>query len=105
MKTLYKKAAHLRAHTWKDIGGLGGLLLNLAFFVFLLIVSFFVSLFLLSVGVVALVLDYVVYPLLALLSLGRIKKEDRDQAVLLEDGTLGVRPAMSPETTKTCQHA
>jgi AraC-like DNA-binding protein len=39
MKTLYKKASHLRAHTWKDIGGIGGLLLDMAFFVFLVVVS------------------------------------------------------------------
>lgn len=66
MKTIYKKASHLRSHTWKDIGGVGGLLLDAAFFVFLLIMSMFVM----TVGAIAVVIDYIGSPFLALLSLG-----------------------------------
>jgi hypothetical protein len=97
MKTLYKKASHLRAHLWKDIGGIGGLLLDWAFFVFLLIVSAIV----LVVGSIIVVLDYLFSPLLALMSLGRgTQKRPLDESILLDDGTLGTRPPRSPETGK-----
>jgi hypothetical protein len=98
MKTLYKKASHLRAHTWKDIGGVGGLLLDAVFFVFLLVVSAVVLLF----GVIAVVLDYLFSPALGLLSrCGGSQKKDWDEAVLLEDGTLGTRPSAPPSAAKT----
>jgi hypothetical protein len=76
MKTLYKKASHLRTHTWKDIGGIGGLLLDGVFFVFLLIVSAIV----LAIGAIAVALDYLFSPLLALLSLcRRTRKIDSEE--------------------------
>jgi hypothetical protein len=96
MKTLYKKASHLRAHTWKDIGGIGGLLLDAAFFVFLVIVSTMVV----QVGGIVVVLGYLFSPLLALLAQGReSQKKDVDESVLLDDGTLGTRP-LAPKATK-----
>jgi hypothetical protein len=64
MKTLYKKASHLRAHTWKDIGGIGGLLLDAAFFVFLVVMS----VIMMFVGLIAVVFAYLAYPVFALLS-------------------------------------
>ena len=100
MKTLYKKASHLRAHTWKDIGGLGGLLLDGAFFVFLLVVSALVVL----AGALAVVLDYLVSPVLALISRGRsTRPADRDDAVLQEDGTLASRPAPPQQPAKPAE--
>ena len=67
MKTLCKKASHIRAHTWIDIGGIGGLLLDGVFFIFLLLVSVIV----LAIGAVAVALDYLFSPVLALMSLSR----------------------------------
>ncbi len=73
MKTLYQKASHLRSHTWKDIGGLGGLLLDAAFFIFLLIISAVMLL----VGIVAVVLDYLIRSCLSPAeSVPRIPKEE-----------------------------
>jgi hypothetical protein len=97
MKTLYKKASHLRSHTWKDIGGLGGLLLDFAFFAFLLIVSALV----LSVGAIVIALDYLLAPVLSLTSLRKSSQiKNRDESVLLEDGTLGNRPLAPMESSK-----
>lgn len=64
MKTLSKKTSHLRAHTWRDIGGLGGLFLDLLFFAFLLIMS----LTFVMIGFVTVALDYLLSPLVSLLS-------------------------------------
>jgi len=97
MKKLYQKASHLRAHTWKDIGGFGGFLLDVAFFVFLLIMSAIVLL----VVAIVLALDYLFRPVLSLMSLSRgSQKRNLDEAILLEDGTLGVRPVASPKKAK-----
>jgi hypothetical protein len=97
MKTLYQKASHLRAHTWKDIGGFGGLLLDAAFFVFLLVMSAIV----LVVGAILIAFDYLFRPVLTLMSLSRrSKKSTLDEAILLDNGTLGVRPPASPEKEK-----
>jgi hypothetical protein len=97
MITLYKKASHLRAHIWKDIGGIGGLLLDGAFFVFLLIVSAIVLL----MGGIVVVLDYLFSPVLALMSLRRgSQKRNWDESILRDDGTLGTRLSPPPETTK-----
>ena len=97
MKTLYQKASHLRSHTWKDIGGFGGLLLDVVFFIFLLIMSAIV----LSVGAIVIALDYLFRPVLNLMSLsGGSKRRTSDEAILLDNGTLGVRPPVSPEKVK-----
>lgn len=97
MKTLYEKATDLRAHTWKDIGGISGLVLDAVFFVFL----FIVSAFMLLAGFIALILDYVFSPLLSMMSMcRRPNAKNTDEAVLLEDGTLGTRPPAPPEVTK-----
>ncbi|MCE0523883.1 MAG: hypothetical protein LV480_13325 [Methylacidiphilales bacterium] len=71
MKRLYRKASRLRSHTWRDIGGVGGLLLDAAFFIFLFVVSTAVMI----VGVIAVLLAYLVHPVLALLSLRRGNQE------------------------------
>ncbi len=95
MKTLYKKASQFRTHTWKDIGGLGGMLLDGAFFAFLL----FISLIVVTIGAVVVALDYVASPVLSLISLcSRPSARDRDDAVLQEDGTLAHRPAVEATT-------
>jgi hypothetical protein len=89
MQTLYKKASHLRAHTWKDVGGIGGLLLDGAFFVFLLITSAVVVV----VGSIVVALNYLFSPVLSLLSSFRgSKKQFVDETILLDDGTLATRP-------------
>jgi hypothetical protein len=91
MQTLYQKASHSRSHTWKDIGGLGGLLLDGAFFIFLLIMSAIV----LTAGVIALVCDYLIRPVLALLSRFKgFKKRNSDETILLEDGPLESHPSV-----------
>lgn len=96
MKTLYKKASHLRAHTWKDVGGVGGILLDLTFFVFLLVVSVIV----IVIGSIAVMLDFLFSPLLTLLTMGRRSpKKEVDEAVLQEDGTLTTRSCLPSETT------
>lgn len=95
MQTLSKKAAHIRAHTWKDIGGWFGLALDGAFFVFLLFVSGFV----LIVGIIALVLNYIFSPVLTLMSVCS-KSKNTDESILLEDGTLGTRRLPAAETAK-----
>jgi hypothetical protein len=64
MKTLYKKASHLRAHTWKDIGGIGGLLIDAAFFVLLVVVSVVIT----FAGLIAVAFAYLAHPALDLLS-------------------------------------
>jgi hypothetical protein len=98
MKKLYKKASHLRAHTWRDIGGMGGLLLDWAFFVFL----FFTSAIVLVLGMVVVVLDYVFSPALALVSACRgPKAKFIDDTILLDDGTLGTRPSGIHATTQS----
>ena len=100
MKTLYKKASHLRAHTWKDIGGVRGLVLDMTFFVFLV----FVSVIMTIVGFIGVVLAFVFSPVLALVSYcGKRQKKDWDDSILLDDGTLGHRPSPSTETVKS-QH-
>jgi len=65
MKTLHKKASHIRTHTWKDIGGVPGLILDAGFFLFVLLGACAMIL----VGVIALLLDYLAHPFLALLRL------------------------------------
>jgi len=98
MKPLYKKASHLQAHTWRDIGGISGLLLNTAFFVFLLITSSFVLL----IGTIVVILSYLFHPLLDLLSLCPVsKRKFVDDTILLDDGTLATRPLASPVTSKS----
>ena len=93
MKTLYKKASHLRAHTWRDIGGLGGIILDGMFFAFLFVVSGIV----LAAGAMVVVLDYLFSPLLALASMSRSRRiQHRDTAVLQEDGTLRDEPTEAP---------
>jgi len=52
----------LHYHTWKDIGGPVGLILDGTFFVFVLISAFFMLIF----CSVLLVLDYLLSPILAL---------------------------------------
>jgi hypothetical protein len=97
MIALYKKASHLQVHPWKDIGGIGGLLLDGAFFVFLLIVSTIVLL----MGGIVVALDYLFSPVLALMSLRRgSQKRNLDELILLDEGTFGTRLFPSPETTK-----
>jgi hypothetical protein len=67
MKAIHQNASHIRAHTWKDIGGITGLLLDLGFLAFLLIASAFILL----AGFVIVVVDYAASPFIALLSLSR----------------------------------
>ena len=65
MKTLFKKTSHIRsAHTWKDIGGLRGLILDAVFFVFVLLAAGLT----IVLGFIFLLLDYAAWPFLALLS-------------------------------------
>jgi len=98
MKLLYKRASPLRAHTWKDIGGISGLLLNTAFFLFLLIASGFVLL----IGSFIVILSYLFHPLLDLLSLCPVsKRKFVDDTILLDDGTLATRPTTGPATSKS----
>ncbi len=97
MKALYKKASHLRAHTWKDVGGIGGLLIDGAFFVFLLVMSAVV----LVAGSIFVVLDYLFSPLLGLLGTFRgSKRRFVDDTILLDDGTLASRSSTNAETPK-----
>jgi fatty acid desaturase len=97
MSRLRKKTSHLQAHTWKDIGGIGGLLIEAAYFVFLIIVSGFVLL----IGTIVVILSYLFHPLLDLLSLyGAGKQTFVDDTILLDNGTLTTRPSASPVSLK-----
>jgi len=88
MKTICKKASHLKAHTWRDIGGIGGLLLDEAFFVLLVVVSTIMTI----IGFIGVALAYLFFPVIALLSaLRNGKYKYVDETILLEDGTLGTR--------------
>jgi Zn-dependent protease with chaperone function len=71
MKTLHKKVSHLRPHNWKDSGAIGSLLLNVVFFVFLLILSALVSVIVAVTGFIGVALAYLSSPFFALLSLRR----------------------------------
>ena len=97
MELLYKRGSSLRAHTWKDIGGICGLLLNTAVFAFLLVISGFVVLF----GTIIVILSYLCHPLLDLLSLCPASKgKFVDDTIRLEDGTLATRPTARAATLK-----
>lgn len=65
MKTLSSKASIIRAHTWKDIGGFFGLILDGAFFVMITVAG----LFMILLATILVLLDYLVRPFLALMSL------------------------------------
>ena len=54
----------LHYHTWRDIGGLLGLILDIAFFGFVMIAALFV----LILGVALLFFDYLTAPILAIIS-------------------------------------
>jgi len=79
MKTLYKKATRIRAHTWKDIGGIPGLLVDGVFFLFLLMAAAFMVL----LGLGALLLDYLINPFISLL--GLLRKNQEVETVKTED--------------------
>jgi hypothetical protein len=104
MITLNKKALHLGAHTWKDIGGL---LLGGTFFIILLIVSCVILL----IAFIIVVLDYLFSPVLALLSLcRRTPKINLEEPNIPDTENIGNSPFFSQEiakleflpTTKVC---
>jgi hypothetical protein len=88
MKTLSKKIRHARSHTWKDIGGLSGLLLDTLVFVPLLIVS----LVFIIIGSVTVVFDFVFSPLLAMV--GRCRQTHKS-----EESPTDFDPYAVPPTT------
>jgi hypothetical protein len=71
------------------MGGIGGLLVDGAFFGFLIVISTIMTM----VGFFAVILAYLFYPILALLSTGKnSKKKSVDGSILLDDGPPGTRP-------------
>jgi hypothetical protein len=67
MKTFSFSASPIRAHNWKDIGGIVGLVLDLVFLLFVLVSASAMIL----IGFIALILDYLTYPFLGLMTLFR----------------------------------
>ncbi|MCE0485160.1 MAG: hypothetical protein LV479_13105 [Methylacidiphilales bacterium] len=63
------------SHTWKDIGGLIGLLFDAVFFIFVL----FTSLVMILIGIVAVALNHLFSPVLGLLSMCWRNREDRPE--------------------------
>lgn len=97
MKAHSKKASHLRAHTWKDIGGMAGLLLDGVFFAFLIVASVMMT----GLGVIGVILAYLTWPIVTLLSIFKIAvRKELDDSILLDDGTLGTRRSTMPEPVR-----
>jgi hypothetical protein len=64
MKTLHRNGLLFGAHTWKDVGGISGLLIDGCFLLFLM----FVSGLMLLAGAVVVIADYLCHPIVLLLS-------------------------------------
>jgi len=77
--SIYKHAKHLRAHTWRDIGGVGGILLDFAFFCFLIVMAFVVTV----AGIIIVIFDYLLYPFFLLLGIFRgTKKVNSEEPIV-----------------------
>ncbi len=76
---------------------MGGLVLDGAFFGFLVIISAVMTI----IGVLAVVLAYFTWPVVTLLSLFHgTHSREMDESILLADGTRGYRVAFVPERVK-----